>query len=145
MSKVTTEKVVAYITQSDKLLVFSHPHHPEAGIQVPAGTIKAGEAPEEAVMREAYEETGLEQLKLRTFLGMREYDLALFGRAEVQRRYFFHLELCGDAPPVWRHFETDPSEGGTEPIEFELFWVQFPHGVPELIAGQGALLAGIEL
>jgi 8-oxo-dGTP pyrophosphatase MutT (NUDIX family) len=76
MSKVTTEKVVAYITQGDKLLVFSHPHHPGAGIQVPAGTIKAGEAPEEAVLREAYEETGLDKLKLRAFLGMREYDLA---------------------------------------------------------------------
>lgn len=145
MPKVITEKVVAYITQGNRLLVFSHPFHPEAGIQVPAGTIKVGEAPDEAVLREAREETGLDILELRAFLGTHEYDLSLYGRAEIQRRYFFHLEFCGEAPAAWRHFETDPSGGGTKPIEFELFWVQFPGEVPELIAGQGALLGSIEI
>lgn len=88
MSKISTEKVIAYITQANQLLVFSHPHHPEAGIQVPAGTIQAGESPEEAVLREAYEETGLENLELQAFLGVQEFDITQFGRAEVQRRYF---------------------------------------------------------
>ncbi len=138
------EKVIAYIIQEDKLLVFSHPHHPEAGIQVPAGTIQKGEPPEEAVLREACEETGLENLQLRAFLGVQDFDVTPFGRAEVQRRYFFHLECHGETPAVWRHFENYPSEGKIEPIEFELFWVRFPHEVPELIAGQGALLSKLE-
>lgn len=145
MSKIITEKVVAYITQGDKLLVFSHPHHPHAGIQVPAGTIQVGESPEEAVLREAFEETGLEDLELQAFLGIQVFDLTPFGRAEVQQRHFFHLQYHGETPSVWRHYENYPSEGSTEPIEFELFWVEFPHGVPQLIAGQGALLSRVQI
>jgi 8-oxo-dGTP pyrophosphatase MutT (NUDIX family) len=34
--------------------------HPNAGIQVPAGTVEEGEAPEAAAVREAMEETGLD-------------------------------------------------------------------------------------
>jgi NUDIX domain len=49
-------KVFAYITHCNRLLVFVHPFAPEAGIQIPAGTIKANERPEEAVLREAFEE-----------------------------------------------------------------------------------------
>lgn len=53
-------KVLAYITNRQRLLVFSHLDIPEAGIQVPGGTLEDGESPEEGVLREAYEETGLE-------------------------------------------------------------------------------------
>ena len=88
--KVITEKVIAYITQEDKLLVFRHPFHPEAGIQVPAGTIEPGESPQEAVLREAHEETGFSELELRAFLGMQEY---LYQRRHVVYivRYIKHL------------------------------------------------------
>jgi 8-oxo-dGTP diphosphatase len=133
-------KVVAYITQGDKLLVFSHPYHPEAGIQVPAGTVEEGEPPREAVLREAQEETGLDDLEMRSYLGVREYDLSAYGRAEIQRRHFFHLAFGGEAPARWRHYEMHPSEGSAEQIEFELYWVKFPEEVPELAGGQGALL-----
>jgi hypothetical protein len=43
--------VFAYITHCNRLLVFVHPFAPEVGIQVPAGTIKANERPEEAIDR----------------------------------------------------------------------------------------------
>jgi ribosomal-protein-alanine N-acetyltransferase len=135
-----TDKVVAYITQGDKLLVFSHPLYPEAGIQVPAGTIEKGEPPDDAALREAREETGLHELEMRSFLGVREHDLSPYGIPEVYRRYFFHLECCQETPITWRHFENDPSDGSTEPIEFEFFWVKFPDEVPELSGGQGELL-----
>jgi 8-oxo-dGTP diphosphatase len=134
-------KVVAYIMDGDNLLVFSHPHHPEAGIQVPAGTVEEGESPKDAVLREAREETGLDELEIRSYLGVREYDLSAYGRSEVQRRHFFHLAFCGKAPARWRHYEKHPSDGSAEPIEFELFWVKLPGEVPELVAGQGALLS----
>jgi 8-oxo-dGTP diphosphatase len=134
-------KVVAYITQEDKLLVFSHPHHPEAGIQVPAGTVEEDESPREAVLREAREETGLDDLEIQSYLGVREHDLSAYGRSEVGRQHFFHLVFRGEAPARWRHYEMHPSEGSAEPIEFELFWVKFPEGVPELAGGQGALLS----
>jgi ribosomal-protein-alanine N-acetyltransferase len=136
-----TDKVVAYITQGDKLLVFSHPLYPEAGIQVPAGTIKQGEPPDDAVLREAREETGLHELEIHSFLGVREHDLSPYGISEVHRRHFFHLECRQETPITWRHFENDPSDGSTEPIEFEFFWVKFPDEVPELSGGQGELLS----
>jgi 8-oxo-dGTP pyrophosphatase MutT (NUDIX family) len=53
------QKAFAYITHGRRLLVFSHPHSPAAGIQVPAGTIEPGEPPELAVLREAAEAPGL--------------------------------------------------------------------------------------
>jgi 2-polyprenyl-3-methyl-5-hydroxy-6-metoxy-1,4-benzoquinol methylase/8-oxo-dGTP pyrophosphatase MutT (NUDIX family) len=134
------EKVIAYITHAGRLLVFSHPHHPEAGIQVPGGTIEGGELPEDAVLREAQEETGLTGLEIRSYLGVRELELSTDGRAEIRRRHFFHLALRGEAPDRWCHFEEHPSDGSSEPIEFELFWVRYPEEVPELSGGQGELL-----
>src|SRR5690348_7609122 len=80
------------------LLVFSHPDFPEAGIQVPAGTIEPGEGPEVAVLREAFEETGLSGLKLVAPLGEQLRDVTPFGKDELQHRYFFHLR-CDESPP----------------------------------------------
>lgn len=133
-------KVFAYITHRDRLLLLSHPHAPEAGIQVPAGTIKEGENPEEAVMREAFEETGLSELKLVSFLGECQRDMSDFDRDEIHHRYFYHLRCEADPPERWQQYENDPSEGGTEPILFELFWARLPHQVPELIADHGQML-----
>ena len=62
-------KVAAYITCNHQLLVFSHTDFPEAGIQVPAGTVGEGESFDEAVLREAYEETGLPDLSIESYLG----------------------------------------------------------------------------
>ncbi|HEY6040637.1 MAG TPA: NUDIX domain-containing protein [Anaerolineae bacterium] len=67
------EKVTAFVTRrSDRgseLLLFEHPY---GGIQIPAGTVEVGEALELAVLREAREETGLENLEIRQSLGARE-------------------------------------------------------------------------
>lgn len=133
------QKVVAYITWRNALLVFSHPDFPEAGIQAPAGTIEPGELPEAAVLREAYEETGLGGLRLVAPLGKHHYDMSSFGRDEVHHRYFFHLR-CAETPPhSWRHLEEYALEGA-EPIIFEFFWAALPAGVPPLIAGHDAFL-----
>jgi 8-oxo-dGTP diphosphatase len=138
------EKVIAYITYGAKLLVFSHTRYPEAGIQVPAGTVEEGEPLEEAVLREAQEETGLDCLQIQSYLGVREYDFSALDGVGIQRRHFFHLTLCGEAPTRWRHYEQYPSDGSSEPIEFEFFWARFPGEVPELSGGQGELLHILE-
>jgi 8-oxo-dGTP pyrophosphatase MutT (NUDIX family) len=108
--KKVARKAVAYITHEANLLVFRHPHHAQAGIQVPAGVIEAGETPDEAVMREAFEETQLDHLQLHGFLGTVNCDMTSYGRDEVQRRFFStcstlqelltHGSIMSDFPPM---------------------------------------------
>ena len=69
--------------------------------------------------------------------------MSSYGQDELHRRYYYHLECEGDAPSIWRHFETG---GGTsEGIEFELYWVTVPGGVPELAVAHGDFLAELEV
>lgn len=138
------EKVAIYVTWGSRLLVFSHPHEPEAGIQVPGGTVEPNEPLDDAAIREAREETGLDHLELKAYLGTRDYDMSpsrdsLSGRDEIHRRHYYHIVFSGEALESWRHFEEHPSDGGNR-VEFELFWVEFPEGVPDLMAWRGDFL-----
>lgn len=138
---IERRKVYAYITHGNRLLVFEQPGKPEAGIQVPGGTIEAGESPEAAALREAGEETGLARLQLAAFLGETRRDMRDYGVAETHHRYFYHLTLTESAPERWLHAEHTPSVGRSDsPIPFLLYWVTMPGGVPPLIAGMGDLL-----
>jgi 8-oxo-dGTP diphosphatase len=128
------QKLFAYITHGDRLLVFSHPDFPDAGIQVPAGTVKQGEPPEDAVVREAIEETGLTELELVQFLGDQTFDMSAFGKNEIHHRRFYRLRCTTTPPETWQHFEPDPPAGTIAPIRFEFFWAQLPDGVPQLTA-----------
>ena len=133
-------KVLAYITSGARLLIFRHTHFPQAGIQVPAGTVKPGEPPHLAVLREAEEETGLKNLIVKRFLGEQLLDMTEFGLSEIHQRRFYHLLASDELPETWRHYELDPSDGSPAPIEFEFFWAQLPDGIPELSGNQGALI-----
>jgi len=134
-------KSFAYITYHNHLLVFSQPYAPEAGIQVPAGTIEKNEHPEKAVLREAFEETGLKGLTLNYFLGEHERDMSDFGRDEIHHRYFYHLQYHREPVSIWQHEELyHSSEPGLEPIIFEFSWVPLSHGIPALIADHGIML-----
>jgi 8-oxo-dGTP diphosphatase len=133
----TKRKAFAYITRGSKLLVFEHPDAPEAGIQVPAGTLEDGESPEAGALREAQEETGLTGLKLCCFLGEQIRNMSDYGKAEIHHRYFYHL-LCEDAPESWSHGEYDPSDepnhdSKTLRHRFDFYWVDLAD-MPELIA-----------
>jgi len=132
------KRVYAYITNGNRLLVFTHTDFPEAGIQVPAGTVGLGEELAAAVLREAEEETGLADLELIGCLGNIERDMTEFGAPEIQEAWFFHLCCRGKPPETWRHNEI--SGGTVEPIRFDFFWVKAPDHVPKLIALDGAML-----
>jgi len=136
--KVVKQKVLVYVVRDGKLLVFRHTDYSweEVGIQVPAGSIRPGEAPQDAALREAREETGLSDFKVVRKLGEAEYDISPY-RLEIQHRHFFELELCGDAPDRWASQEDHDGQG--EPTRFECFWIPL-HAAHVLQSGQGALL-----
>jgi 8-oxo-dGTP pyrophosphatase MutT (NUDIX family) len=56
------------VESSVEILLFQHP---SAGIQFPSGTVETGEDPQEAALREVFEETGLTQVNLDYYLGAR--------------------------------------------------------------------------
>lgn len=128
------QKVLAYITFKDQLLIFSHPDFPEAGLQVPAGTLLPGERPGDGVMREACEETGMKNLRLIRFIGETCRDMRDFGLEQIHQRFYFHLACSAEPPLTWRHYETNPSDGSPGPIAFDFFWVSLTSNVPPLIA-----------
>ncbi|WP_433661124.1 NUDIX hydrolase [Nocardia sp. CA-128927] len=136
--KVVRDKVLCYIVRDGKLLVFRHSDYSweEVGVQVPAGSIRAGEAPEDAALREAREETGLSNFSIRRKLGEAEYDISPY-RFEIQNRYFFELELHEQAPERWMSQEDHDGQG--EPTKFECFWIPL-EAAHVLQSGQGALL-----
>jgi ADP-ribose pyrophosphatase YjhB (NUDIX family) len=79
------EKVTAFVTRivqgRQELLLFEHPY---AGIQIPAGTVEPGEAPEAAAIRETQEETGLIDVAIDQYLGVRAVVLPDTQRMIVQ-------------------------------------------------------------
>jgi 8-oxo-dGTP pyrophosphatase MutT (NUDIX family) len=151
-----SRRAVAYITHGDRLLVFRHIDAAgntirEAGIQVPGGSIEPGESTRAGTLREAHEETGLEELQVQAFLGWHNLDMARYGKSGVVRMFYYHLMFEGETPERWVHDELDPSDGTPNPdgirapIPLELYWVRFPDEVPELVGDQGVYLHKLAL
>ncbi|MCY0944089.1 MULTISPECIES: NUDIX hydrolase [Streptomyces] len=136
--KVIKDKVLCYVVRGGRLLVFRHTDYSyeEVGIQVPAGSIRAGETPEAAALREAREETGLKDFTIVSKLGETEYDLSPY-RFEIQRRHVFHLDSADPTPERWAGREDHDNE--REPTRFECFWIPL-EAAHILQSGQGALL-----
>jgi 8-oxo-dGTP diphosphatase len=136
------ERVIAYIVRDGRLLVFVHEEDVDplldSGLQVPGGTVEPGETSQEAVLREAEEETGLECLRIVCYLGEDEFD-ARPNMNAIVRRHFFQLAVDGDAPAEWRNVETCASDG-SGPHPFRLFWI--PLEKAPLVAGAMAVQIG---
>lgn len=132
-------KALAYITRQAQdgvqLLVFTHRDFPEAGIQVPAGTMEAGECPEDAVLREAFEESGLEKLGIVRQLGV--FDYYAPSSNQYHRRHVYLLESQELLPDQWSHAVT--SGAGDTGLVFDYFWIDVNRG-QELSGGQGSYL-----
>ena len=129
------DKVIAYITRGPQLLVFSQPDFPDAGVQVPGGSVEADENPRQAVLREAQEETGLDTLELTRFLGK---NLCFSPDRRFLLHHYFHLTGSEPLPDEWDHWENSPNDG-SPPVRFRFWWADLAR-VPKLSAGRDALV-----
>lgn len=129
-------KVYAYITYGNDILVFKQPEAPEAGIQVPGGTVEEGETHSQAALREAAEETGLEGFKLVKKLGATQR-LETFGDGKTVKtiRHFYHLTVKERESDTWDHMETQRNDGGP-PVRFSFSWMTFKEAQNALIETQ---------
>lgn len=133
------KKIIAYIIRENnnqkELLVHQHRDFPEAGIQVPAGTVEDGEAVEDALFREIAEESGLTNLSITRKLG--EYIYFNEYKGENQERHVFLLTInhCVVAEQ-WTHIVTGGGED--EGLYFCYSWK--PIETVHLAANQGDFL-----
>ncbi|MCB9684184.1 MAG: GNAT family N-acetyltransferase [Alphaproteobacteria bacterium] len=101
-----THKAVAVGLREQELLFFEHPH---AGWQLPKGGVEPGERPEEAVLRELAEETGVDRVERSTPLGW----WTVANGTSLQTWHGFLLDLPRDLPDRWTHVATgSPEEEG---------------------------------
>jgi ADP-ribose pyrophosphatase YjhB (NUDIX family) len=133
------QKVLAYITRQRngriEVLVFEHRDFPEAGVQVPAGTVERGESVEQALYREIEEESGLGPAQLR----LRGQLAEAHDPATRARRHFFHLEAAGTLPEAWPH--TVRGQGEDQGMTFLYHWAGLDVA---LVGGQDQCLPMLE-
>ncbi|MBO1579413.1 NUDIX domain-containing protein [Bacillus sp. XF8] len=143
MTKLYKKKVYAYITREKEgvtqLLVFTHRDMPEAGIQVPGGTVDEGEKLEAAVLREVLEESGIRHLCIERFID--DYIIYVKEKQEYQKRHFFHISLLTDVKDMWEHIVSAGEED--EGLTFCYEWVDIAK-CPVLTGNQGEFVHLLE-
>jgi 8-oxo-dGTP pyrophosphatase MutT (NUDIX family) len=135
-------KVLCYVVRDGRLLVFRHRDHPDAGVQVPAGTLHQGEDPAAGAVRETEEETGHRGFRIVAKLGVHDHEFhqVLGGREwhEVHERHIFHLAPPPGLPESWSHL----AEEGNGDFWFEFRWVPLAPNLT-LAGDQHAYLGGL--
>ncbi len=128
------QRATAFVTDpAGRLLVFDHVGEPQAGTQVPAGGIHAGESPVDAALRELAEESGIRDARVVRKLG-EAWRYADHGRVpaglEEQVQHAFHLHLGALTAPTW---EWDECGDGEVPLHrFAFRWVDLDAAAAEL-------------
>lgn len=134
------DKVVAYLVRFTggvtQVAVFDHVDAPEAGTQVPAGTMEEGESPEAACLRELTEESGVTSARILRCVGT--YDYVHQTRQELHRRHVFLVTALEDLPETWTHVVTGP--GLDRDMPFRFFWLPAEELPTRLAGEQGAYL-----
>lgn len=95
----------------------------------------SGEDPQDGLLREAREETGLTDFGIPRLLGIVHYD-PNDGKGEIHERYFFELPLLVDAPVTWERMV----EEGNGLFTFSFFWIDSTTIPKEVYPGHDAFL-----
>ncbi|MCA9495272.1 MAG: NUDIX domain-containing protein, partial [Myxococcales bacterium] len=132
--------------RGDELLCFEHPH---AGWQLPKGGIEPGERPEDAVLRELAEETGVARVERVTPLGW----WTVANGTVIQTWHGFALDLPADLPDRWTHVATgSPEEEGLRlvcrftPLDENvraIFAPLFHEGIVRALESRGRFLSAV--
>ena len=136
-------KVLAYVTRVREgvleLLVHQHRDAPEAGIQVPAGSVEEDEEIESAVVRELAEETGIRDA---TMVGCIDvYEWLNPATERWQRRHVYHLSANGTRPDHWLHRVSGVGED--QDMFFVCRWMPIGEAERALCGDQGRSICKI--
>ncbi|MFZ5815031.1 MAG: NUDIX hydrolase [Bacillota bacterium] len=137
-------KVYGYLTRERdgqlQVMVFDHDRslYPDAGTQVPGGSVEPGESLEEAVVREVFEESGVTATVVRE-LGSDE--LPVPESQQLQERHFFLLQTDLPLPDQWVHIVSDGVED--KGMRFHYFWMEVREAAPLLAGNQGCCLPAL--
>lgn len=112
---------------------------PEAGTQIPAGGIVAGETAEGAVVRELAEEAGLIGVAVRARLHTEDKPHPVTG--QPRSTTFFVLDAPSDVPDAWSHPVS--GRGADAGLSFHCRFVGLPLQVP-LADGQDTWLGLVD-
>lgn len=133
------DKILAYIYRecegSLQVLVFDHPNVPEVNPQVPAGTLKNNEKPEDGVLREVFEESGLKFNKADNYLGQFEH-IADY-KNEIHNRHVYSIMSSG-LPDSWSH-NVKSHDLDNEEV-FHYYWLSLEEAKEKLVVEQGKYL-----
>ena len=101
MALARVAKVLCYVVRDGHLLVFRHRDYPDAGVQVPAGTLHEGEDPAVGALRETEEETGRRGFRVVRALGRFDHEFrSTFAGVESHEVHVRHVYLV--EPPGGR-------------------------------------------
>jgi len=115
---------VAYICRFNQglwqLLVFDHdPAFPDAGTQIPAGTVGEGEDLQTALEREIWEESGLQNLMVVSQID--EYDFQQTSSGKTVRRHVFLTLAPNEERDQWTHHVKGSGLDST--LTFHFHWI----------------------
>lgn len=137
---IAKEKVLVYIFRRGgphaEVLVFEHADFPEAGVQVPAGTLEPGEDPADGALREASEETGLSGLSIERVIGV--FDWLRSDLNQLHHRHVYVLACDGPVRDAWEHVVTAGEED--QGLRFRFYWLAADLAKQALSADQGAYI-----
>ncbi len=140
---LTKEKVLAYILRQlngqTEILIFRHADYPEAGVQVPAGTLEIGEERVAALLREVEEESGLTTFEKVRLIGTTTF--LAHSKQEIHQRHYYQLNFQGDSPTQFEHRVS--GKGVDKNMLFVYEWIAIDN-LPKLAANQDEMLTNIQ-